>query len=336
MHIGKRSWRWYGVALLVVALLFSFFVSHHLLTHALRPSDNIYRSEVTALDTMQRLYPSVKPWLLEVERKRLIQDTTIIAEDGEPLHGIYVRSSQPSERRTALLVHGYKDSAVRMFHLAKMYHKDLGYNLLIPDLRYHGQTHGEYVGMGWADRHDLKRWIAVAHHLFAKPQPHDSAALITSSQLLPPQIVLHGISMGGAATMMLSGERDIPATVSAYIEDCGYSSVWEQFAYRLREEFSLPAFPFLYTASALSSLRYGWTFTEASALEAVKRCQRPMLFIHSTGDSYVPISMVHELYAAKPQPKALWLAPHSAHAMSYHDHAAEYTRRVSTFLQQHM
>lgn len=149
MRIPSLSWRQCGLLAFVIVLLFVSLVSSHLLNHALRPDDNIYRSEATALDTMQRLYPSVGPWLTAVKRQRLLLDTTIVAADGTPLHAIYVRAPQPNERRIALLVHGYKDSAVRMFHLAKMYHQDLGYNLLIPDLRYHGQTPGEYVGMGW-------------------------------------------------------------------------------------------------------------------------------------------------------------------------------------------
>ena len=47
------------------------------------------------------------------------------------------------------------------------------------------------------------------------------------------QIVLHGISMGGATVMMLAGE-ELPPNVKCIIEDCGYTSVWDVYAYQMR------------------------------------------------------------------------------------------------------
>jgi len=76
----------------------------------------------------------------------------------------------------------------------------------------------------------------------------------------------------------------------------------------------------------------GWSFGEASALNGVARCPYPMLFIHGGSDTFVPTRMVRELYGAKPEPKALWVAPGSGHAASYRDHKEEYARRVREFL----
>lgn len=43
--------------------------------------------------------------------------------------------------------------------------------------------------------------------------------------------------------------------------------------------------------------------------------------------------MVYPCHEAKPQPKALWIAPGSAHAVSYRDHKKEYTERVKAFVE---
>ena len=32
---------------------------------------------------------------------------------------------------------------------------DMGYNVMIPDLRAHGESEGYYIGMGWDDRNDI-------------------------------------------------------------------------------------------------------------------------------------------------------------------------------------
>ena len=137
--------------------------------------------------------------------------------------------------------------------------------------------------------------------------------------------------MGAATTMGVAGER-LPDYIRCFVEDCGYTSVWDEFACQLRGQFGLPPFPLMYTTSALCRLRYGWTFGEASPLEQVAKCRRPMLFIHGDKDTFVPTWMVYKLYEAKPQPKQLWIAPGSGHAQAYVDHPEEYTETVREFL----
>jgi fermentation-respiration switch protein FrsA (DUF1100 family) len=120
------------------------------------------------------------------------------------------------------------------------------------------------------------------------------------------------------------------------VADCGYTSVWDQFESELSAQFNLPAFPLLHLSSWLCQLRYGWNFKEASPLEAVKRCSLPILFIHGDADTFIPTSMVHELYEAKSSPKQLWLAPGVDHAHAYRDCTEEYTKQVKDFLNEYM
>ena len=124
--------------------------------------------------------------------------------------------------------------------------------------------------------------------------------------------------------------------VKCFVADCGYTSVWDQFESELLAQFNLPAFPLLHLSSWLCQLRYGWNFKEASPLEAVKRCSLPILFIHGDADTFVPTSMVHELYEAKSSPKQLWLAPGVDHAHAYRDCTEEYTKQVKDFLNEYM
>ena len=166
----------------------------------------------------------------------------------------------------------------------------------------------------WLDRLDVKEWINLTPGIFG-----DSI-----------QAVVHGISMGAATTMMTSGEV-LPEYIRCFVEDCGYISVWEQFKKELKEQFNLPAFPLLYTASWICEIQNGWNFHEASAIEQVKKCDKPMFFIHGDKDDFVPTYMVNEVYAAKSEPKEIWIVPETDHATSYKNYPEEYTKRVKAF-----
>lgn len=303
--------------LLVLLLLVPPIVSWCLLDYSLTPESH-NRDYAYKWAQADSLYPGLHAWHDSLQAIGQRRDTFITAPDGARLHAVYVRASQPT-RHTAVLVHGYTDCHIDMMHLGRMYHRDLHMNILLPDLRYAGKSEGTHIQMGWLDRLDVKQWIRSVPQLFG-----DST-----------EVVVHGVSMGAATTMMVSGDHDVPPYVQAYVEDCGYTSVDEQFSKELKERFFLPRIPFIPLASVLCNFRYGWKFEEASPLHQVAQCTRPMLFIHGTADAFVPTRMVYPLYAAHPGPKALWLTTGTEHAKSYYDYPQEYTQRVSNFLKQH-
>lgn len=256
----------------------------------------------------------MKDWVDSLQQNHLLLDTVIYSDyDGLKLNALYIKAPQPTTK-TALLVHGYTDNAVRMLMIAHLYNKELGYNVLIPDLSAHGQSEGEWIRMGWLYRHEIIQWLNVTLDIFG----HDN------------QVVIHGISMGAATTMMTSGDK-LPNNVKCFVSDCGYTSVWEQFAYQLKQDFNLPIFPLLYTASLYCDAKLGWNFKEASSLEQIKKCTLPVFFIHGDVDTYVPTSMVYPLYDAKQGEKELWIVPGVGHANAYWDKTDEYVNRVKNF-----
>ncbi len=298
------------LAVLVIAVVAGGL---YLVSYALTPE--MMTPEEAEKITRER-HDVINPWLDSLQTCQALKDTFIVAPDGLKMHAMYAAASEPTTR-TAVLVHGYTDQAVEMLHIGYLYHHDLGYNILMPDLRHAGQTGGPAVQMGWKDRLDVEQWISVAPELFGENL----------------EIVVHGISMGAATTMMLSGD-ELPSTVKCFVEDCGYTSAWDQFSKELKGQFGLPAFPLLHVASWICDLKYGWTFKEASALEQLKKCKLPMLFIHGDSDDFVPTWMVHELYAVKSEPKQLWVSEGVAHARSYDTYPEEYTARVKAFTEQ--
>lgn len=263
---------------------------------------------------MYENYPYLESWIDSLNREQALKDTFIYAPDGAKLHAYYIHAPNRTQK-TAVILHGYTDNAIRMFMIGHLYNYELGYNVLIPDLRWAGQSDGTHIQMGWLDRLDVLRWMDVANQIYGGAT----------------QMVLHGISMGAATTMMVSGEQQ-PEYVKCFIEDCGYTSVWDEFKHELKKRFNSPPFPVLHLTNWVCGKKYGWTFKEASAIRQIENSYLPMLFIHGEKDDFVPTWMVYELYQAKPAPKELWIVPDAAHAVSYKNHREEYIQTVRHFV----
>lgn len=302
------------VALLVVFAAATTYGSFYLVDYALKSAPESHRKNWgKAMDW----YPELKPWLDSIKTEGAWSDTFAIMPDGLRAHAVCIKSRK-AEGRTAVVVHGYTNNSIDMLHIARIYNKEMHYNVVLPDLHGHGLSQGDDIQMGWFDRLDVLKWIDLAPKMFSTVG--DSMRL-----------VVHGISMGAATTMCVSGECT-PDYVKCFVEDCGYTSAWDEFAHELRGRFSLPEFPLLYTASWLTQAKYGWSFKEASPLKQVAKCKKPMFFIHGDKDTFVPTWMVYPLYEAKPQPKQLWIAPGSEHAFAYRDHREEYIKKVEAFV----
>lgn len=216
----------------------------YLIDYALKPGDRS-RNEQLAWAEMDSLYPGMAAWRDSLQAVHALRDTFIIAKDGARVHAWYVRAPRQTAA-TALLVHGYTDCSIRMMPLGRMYNRNLQMNIIVPDLRNAGRTDGDHFQMGWFDRYDVRQWAEAAPALFG-----DSVRL-----------VVHGVSMGAATTMMLSGDSDLPVSIKAFVEDCDYTSVDEQFGKELKERFGLPVWPLIPVASQLCQWRYGWNFTK--------------------------------------------------------------------------
>lgn len=297
------------VCCLVLAIVGGAF---YMLDYSLNPAGKEQRDAKTN-DFLRERYDGLVEWIDSMQAVGALCDTFIVNDKGLRLHALY--ASCDSARGTAVLVHGFTDNARRMMMFGRVYRDSLHFNIIAPEHQRHGKSEGSSIQMGWLDRLDIERWISVADSLW----PSSS-------------IYLHGLSMGGATVMMCSGDS-LPPSVCGIIEDCGYTSVWDEFAGEMKNQFHLPPHPLMDVASLLCQWRYGWNFREASSLEQVRRSTLPMLFIHGENDTFVPTAMVHPLYEAKTKGyKRLWLAPGSEHARSFHDHPQEYFKEMKNFI----
>ena len=299
------------IILICIVLITGYIAGNFLFELALDPKSS--KSVIFSNDdfeTKEQMKLENNKWLEENASDVYIESKKL------RLHSYEVKAKKES-KVWVIAVHGYTDSAYFMVEAAKQF-LHYGYNVLMPDLRAHGKSEGRYIGMGWPDRLDLMQWI---DYLIA-----------TYGNI---KIILYGISMGAATVMMTSGER-LPSNVRVVIEDCGYTSAWEEFAYELKTLFHMPTFPALYNANVITKIRAKYSLKKASAIKQVAKSKTPTLFIHGDKDKFVPFYMLDKLYDAASCKKEKLVIKNAGHAEAQRVEPERYWRVVRRFIKHYL
>lgn len=245
---------------------------------------------------------------------------TIISDRGQMLRGYLMRPQKPSDVYV-FGSHGYRsDGKGEWCYFAEFYLEKMGYNLFFVDHQSHGESEGEYIGFASHEHKDCLKWLGYMNDTFGKDI----------------KIILHGISMGSATVMLMSGNEALPQNVKFTVADCGYTSAMDEFNYKI-DTLKLPFKPLVPVINAINHKRAGYDYQkDTDALSAVKNARVPMLFVHGDKDLFVPTKMVYELYDACTSEKELFVVPGADHAKSYHVDPDGYEARVRAMIDKHM
>lgn len=237
--------------------------------------------------------------------------------DGLRLHAYYLPAESPS-KRLVIVHHGFTSKALDNVVHAKFFH-DLGYEVLLLDLRAHGLSEGKTVGFGILDRFDTLEWVKYAKERFGEDT----------------KIVLHGTSMGGATVLMALGLPEIQQLVSAVIADCAYTSPADVFSDVMKQEYGITdTDPIIYIANIFSTAVAGYSFDKYSTLEALRGNMVPVLFIHGKEDTFVPTWMSEKNYEVCTAKKQLLMVDNAGHGSSVFENQELYEQTEREFLKE--
>lgn len=309
------------IALVIIFIAAGFAAGNYFYNLALNPNSNkdvVFSASHNQMEDVD-VNPDEEQRKEELEEwtaKVVFEDLYLESHDHLKLHG-YMVTNETKTNRYAMVFHGYGSQGMHMTSSAKNFY-ELGYNVFLPDARGLGESEGHYIGMGWHERLDAVRWIQQIVE-------QDSEA----------EIILYGVSMGGATVMMISGE-DLPSNVKAIVEDCGYSSIWGEFSYQLEEIFGLPTFPVMDFASIVTKIRAGYSLREGDAVQQVANSKTPMLFIHGDSDTFVPSYMIDEVYEAANVPKEKYVVAGAGHGEASSVDREKYWNIVESFINEYL
>jgi len=240
--------------------------------------------------------------------------------DGLTLSGDYVKADKPS-KKIAIIIHGFSVDRRTVVPYAELMQRQ-GYNVLSADNRAAGKSEGKFIGYGYLEAKDYLEWI---NQLIAE-YGEDT------------EIVVYGTSLGGATTMLLAGMNP-PKQVKAFIEDCGYSDLREELAFKGGKMYKLPTWilnPFTSILSLYSQAFAGYSYDDVRPAKALESNTRPMLFIHGGNDMFVPTHMVNDVYNATKGPKEKLIVPGAGHMDAYEVDQTKYVNTVTNFLKKHV
>ena len=244
------------------------------------------------------------------------QDVYTTAEDGVQLHALWIPAK--NSKGTVLMAHGYRSTMLLDFHLGFELFHQLGFDILVPEQRTHGQSGGKYITFGVKESRDMYQWIRYHNrHLSLK------------------SVVLYGISMG-ASTMLYLADKKLPNNVRGIIADCGFTSPARIISSVYKSVLHLPAMPSVLVADLYARLLGGFSLWACDTRKTLCGSKLPVLMIHGQSDGFVPYEMTAQGFEVCTAPKELLLVPGAEHGMSFIVDGLRYTAMVIDFLKENI
>ena len=240
-------------------------------------------------------------------------DEWLMSADGLRLHATWF--PQGECKKIVICFHGYASQGMKDYLGLSGYYLKNGYSMLLVDERAHGESEGKYIGFGCLDRIDALKWINWVLRKCGEDV----------------EILLHGTSMGGATVLMMSS-LELPAQVKGIVSDCAFTSPKEVFSHVLKSMYHLPAFPVMNISDFLNKRLAGYGLDECNAAREVKKAKVPILFIHGSGDTFVPYSMCETMYENCASSKKKLIIEGAAHAECYYKDTDAYENALTEFI----
>lgn len=228
---------------------------------------------------------------------------------------VYLNSTKSN--KWVLLLHGNNMTGQAITDAIGDMYIEQGFNIFAPDLRGAGKSEGS-VAMGYLESLDAWDWLTYLN-----------------SNYTCDEIIVHGVSLGGATTVQLSGLSVDGKTlkqqnVIGLVEDCGYTSMTGIITGMLGMDDTSSATSQNKTSEALTSKILGISdktnlsgvlngntilktllttvgntgltdenFDELqNGLNSLANCELPLLIIHGDSDSIVPYDNSNKIYDA--------------------------------------
>lgn len=243
------------------------------------------------------------------------EDVEFVSRGGNvTLSGWYI----PGEDKgpTLIFVHGIGGvrSADNLVELASRL-AARGFNVLMFDLRCHGESGGEFVSAGYFERQDV---LGAFDFLVGRGVSPDGIGIL-------------GVSMGAATTVLAAAEDP---SICALVADSPYAKASDLIAQETARKTVFPKWLapiFLPGVQLTARMLHGIDIGALVPEEAVKTLDYPIMVIHGTADTRIPSEHGTRVYHAAHPESSIWLVPDLDHVDAFSTYPEEYVERVADY-----
>lgn len=214
--------------------------------------------------------------------------------------------------RTIIVSHGVRRSKTFFLPMVRFLHR-LGYNLLMFDMRAHGQSEGGKVSFGYDEQYDIDAAIDY---------------LKRRDRRLIKRLGILAHSMGAASAVFAAARR---REIRAMVLICCFADIEWNMTYWITRLGHLPYWPFVPIGLKSFKKEIHSDLKQASPIYYVSKLKLPLFFIHSERDQLTDPLSSEKLYEKAQEPKQLWYVPKARHEGFYSAAPQEFEKRVGGF-----
>ncbi|MFP4478390.1 MAG: alpha/beta hydrolase [Candidatus Izemoplasmatales bacterium] len=302
------EWLQYVIFIGVFIFLLWFYIGLQIALMIVRP--NIKSISQTMVEESER-DPSLIPYL----NKHLTNKHRIKSKYHYSIQ-VYEMIENEESKRFVVMAHGYTYSHHGTIKYAKMM-IELGYNVILYDHRFHGESGGKNTTLGYHEQYDLE---TVINYVFEK---YGNDVYLGT----------YGESMGSATCLL---EQAYDQRVKFVISDAGFKNLKLLIKSRIKTK-RLPAWLFYGVVNFNVWLITKGNFSKVSPIYSIKDSKIPILFVHGKMDDFIPYQHTVDMYDSYLGKKMLYLAEKNAyHARSFYDNRDEYFKMLKDFNDQYL
>lgn len=235
------------------------------------------------------------------------EDITLTSSDNIKIRAWLIKSDKANS--TIIIGHGYPFDKSNILPITVFLYPD--YNILLYDHRYFGKSSGYISTLGIKEVEDVKATINYINKIFPEQK-----------------VVLYGFSLS-ASTMLMTKEK-----VDAIIADSPYANL-ENMVNHVYSIFGPFKFVFVEVTNLLSIIFFRVHPKQISPATSVKNTTIPILIIHGSKDTQIPVENAYELKDSN-QKIELMIFKNADHGQSYALYQTQYIDSIKDFLKKHI
>lgn len=246
------------------------------------------------------------------------EDIYIQSEDGLKLHARLM--DQSGAKGTVLMFHGYRTHPEVDFSASSHVYYECGNRIVHIDQRAAGESEGKYIGFGVLESRDCCLWAQYIANRFGTDQ----------------KIILAGLSMGASTVLMATAHHEdrrvrincspeepmevsmtLPKNVTGIVADSAFSSPYDIIKKRIRTTYHCKGRLLTIAIGIWSRMLAHYSLKELSVPDVMKHNTIPVLLVHGTEDSNVPVEMTVKIAENCQAPKQVLLIKGAEHGTGY-------------------